>query len=197
MDISLRLARKLPGYIGAAYIYDVSKYSSIKIGLEFGWTYNNAPRLLTAIGMCYSGAENINDGDVRMINVSDFESLDIYNLQTDGFIEKGLYAPFLRLGYLLTKRPAKLTVSATIMYYAFSGYDVYISDKDYEGNYGLPLDAGENFYDDHLLIENWELVYGAGLQLFMGYFYIGADYYFPEYYDSKTPGFVFNAGICF
>ena len=196
-DLSVRLARKLLGYVGASYIYDVSKYSSIKIGLELGWTYKNASRLLTAIGLYYNGAENINEGDAKKINISDFESLDINNLRTDGFIEKSFWGPYLRLGYLLTKRPVKLSVNTTAMYFALSGYDVYISDKDYDGSYRPSLNAGETFYDDNLLIDMPEMVYSAGLMIFMGSFYIGADYYFPVSDNDETPEFVFNAGICF
>ncbi len=197
MDISYRLARTVAGYIGVAYIMDEAEYSLLKVGIDFGWTYKNAPRLLTGVGLFYNEAENIDFDDVRNINVTDYEPLDIEHLQTDGFIEKSLYAPFLRMGYLITKRPVKLTITASILYYHVSGYNVYISDKDYEGSYGLPLDPEQNFYDDQFLIDRWELVYSAGLKLFMGYIYIGADYCFPDYYNNKTPGFIFSAGVCF
>jgi hypothetical protein len=197
MDLSVRLARTVSGYIGVAYILDEAEYSLIKAGIDFGWTYRNAPRLLTGVGFFYNEAENINFDDVRNINVIDYEPLDIEHLQTDGFIEKSLYAPFLRMGYLITKRPVKLTVTASIMYYHISGYNVYISDKDYEGNYGLPLDSEQKFYDDQFLIDRWELVYSAGLKLFMGYIYIGADYCFPDYYNNKTPGLYLMQGFVF
>jgi len=193
--IKFNLTKQFQGYFGILFVPEQSEYSTIKFGLELGWTYKKAKQFLTGFGYYYGYVDDIETeipSGVDFINAGNYTGLNLNSLKSDGFAEQKVNSFLVRVGYVLSK--PYLVLSASAGMYMVTGYDVYIADKDYNTNNGYDIYSGDKFINSDGKEDASGLVYGLGILIPWGNLYISGDYWVSYNLENFGPQFMIGIG---
>ncbi len=194
--INFKLSKKFLGYLGMLYVPPKNEYEFYKVGFDLGWSYKKAPRLMTGIAYNYGYDKDITSSlpsNVVGIEKSDYPGLYTNNMDVDGFIEQKVNTYLLRLG-LIVSRPALFVISISAGLYTATGYDVYTADNYYSTQSYPDLSKGDRFIETNSKHDISKLIYGCGILLPLGNFYLSGDYMLSNNFVNFGPEYMIGFG---
>jgi 5-hydroxyisourate hydrolase-like protein (transthyretin family) len=200
--LSLKMIKRLYGYLGMVVFIPKEDYDIFKIGAELGWSYQKIPNFISSFGIAYGQVDDIDyrfdELNVYSITPSGYEDLNLNNLTIDGFTVKNSLVCFWRLGVYAYK-PFRFGLTTIMGVFTYKGYDVYIADKEYIAiNYPYKNIAKGDYLANKYGERNGNVFkYGLGMQVKLGLFYIGMDYWMPHKKNSYGSKFSVTGGITF
>ena len=195
--VNWSMHKRLSAILGATATYKFSEYDLPKLGIELGWTYKKAPRFLTGFGYSYGWTDEMETvyPDVDFRNAADYTSLKLSTLKEEAFIVQKAHAMYLRFGLVIYKPFLELHINGG--YALYTGHKVYISDGYYKSTKSLDLYLGEEFADVNGKEEINMPIFGVGLTLPVGQFYLSADYWVSNLLEVAGPQYTLGIGLVF
>lgn len=197
--VNIKLPRQFAGLLGISYVSSKSDYSLYKIGFEIGWTYKKAKRFFTSFTYNFNRVSNITDNlppGINKLYNSEFDSLNVNILDIDGVAEQKVNNYLIKMGVVVSQ-PFVFAINATAGLNVMTGYNVYIADKDYQGNNYTYINAGDKFIIDEGKFDKTSFIYGVGITIPFSNYYISADYMISEKVVNLGPEFMFGIGYSF
>ncbi len=198
-EFNIRLARRFTGYLGLSYMPSLSDYDYYKYGLEMGWTYKKATRFVSGFGYNHGGGMDLTSqkpDKLKVIDVASYTDLNTGYLPMDGFFEQKTNNYFLHFGYVATK-PLVFIFGINIGLNTKEGYNVYISDGNYQSpNYG-DLYSGDVFIDSETKLNSSNLIYGLNMILPISNMYVSGCYWISNNFDKYSPKYMLGLGYSF